>query len=134
MNIKKTKIMVMSKESRDTEIKIDASALERVTSYVYLRQTITNGKSDNEILKRIGIAKARFGKMKCILTSQHLDPKTRMRMVKCYVHSALLYGSETWTINKKMEDKICAFEMWTYRRMAKVSWTERKTTQKCAQC
>ena len=38
-----------------------------------------------------------------------------------------MYGSETWILNKQMEDRINAFEMWIYRRIGRTSWKERKT-------
>ena len=85
-------------------------------SYVYLGHTITkDGKCDTEIRKRIGMAKSTFINMKSILTSKQITNKLKMRIVRCYVYSILLYGSESWTLNKKMEDKINAFEMWLYR-------------------
>lgn len=48
-----------------------------------------------------------------------------MRYARCYVWSVLLYGVETWTLNTKTINKLEAFEMWTYRRILKVPWTER---------
>ena len=42
----------------------------------------------------------------------------------------VLYGLEkTWTVNSDMIQRIEAFEMWVWRRMEKVSWTERKTNE-----
>ena len=38
-----------------------------------------------------------------------------------------LYASESWTLDKQMEDKINAFEMWIFRRMFKISHLNRKT-------
>lgn len=46
-------------------------------------------------------------------------------MMKCYVWSTLLYGMEAWTLKVTTINKIEAFEMWTLRRMLKVSWVER---------
>ena len=40
------------------------------------------------------------------------------------VWSVALYGSETWTIRKEDMRRLEAFEMWIWRRMEKVSWTE----------
>ena len=37
----------------------------------------------------------------------------------------LLYGSEAWTVNKQMEKKLEAFEMWCWRSLLKISWMER---------
>ena len=39
------------------------------------------------------------------------------------------YGSETWTLRKEDIKRLEAFEMWTWRKMEKVSWTERKTNE-----
>ena len=41
----------------------------------------------------------------------------------------LMYGSETWTLNKQLEDRIDAFEMWVYRRIGRTSWKEKKTNK-----
>jgi len=38
-----------------------------------------------------------------------------------------LYGSETWTLHKTDVDRLQAFEMWVWRRMLKIRWTEKKT-------
>ncbi|KAI5742443.1 hypothetical protein M8J77_007236 [Diaphorina citri] len=35
------------------------------------------------------------------------------------------YGSEAWTFNKQMSDRITSLENWCYRRMLKISWTEK---------
>jgi len=35
-------------------------------------------------------------------------------------------GCETWTYNKKIKDKLLAFEMYCYSRILRISWTERK--------
>ena len=38
----------------------------------------------------------------------------------------LLYGSETWTLTKAIQNKLEAFEMWIYRRMMRISWADHK--------
>ena len=97
-------------------------------SFVYLGHTITeDGKCDTEIRKRIGMAKSTFINMKSILTSKQITNKLKMRIARCYVYSILLYGSESWTLNKMMEDKINAFEM--YRQIGHISWKEKKTNK-----
>ena len=65
------------------------------------------------------------GKMERLLTSRNVDLGTRIRLLKCYVWSTLLYGCETWTVSKTMEARLEAAEMWFYRRMLKVSWVEK---------
>jgi hypothetical protein len=37
------------------------------------------------------------------------------------------YGSESWTVRKKERKKFNAFELWTWRRILRFHWTERRT-------
>ena len=67
--------------------------------------------------------------MKDILKSIKIPLNTRKRILQCYVWSTLLYGAETWTITKVMKTCIEAFELWGYRRMLKISWTEKVTNK-----
>lgn len=50
-----------------------------------------------------------------------------MRMIRCYIFSTLLYGSEGWTLDATTEKKLDAFEMYLYRRMLRISWVQRIT-------
>ena len=49
--------------------------------------------------------------------------------MKCYVWSTLLYGCESWNINKESRRKLEAMEMRIWRRMLKVLWTQRVTNE-----
>src|SRR5579871_2820696 len=73
------------------------------------------------------MAKTTFNNIKKILTSTQLPNKLKMRVVKCYIHSVLLYGAETWAMNKQLVNRIEALEMWIYRRMGRISLTEKQT-------
>ena len=87
--------------------------LEQVTSFSYLGHIITDdGRSEAEIKKRIAMAKNAFNSMKSVLTSREINNALKMRIVKCYVYSTLLYGAEAWTLNKQLESRIEALEMW----------------------
>ena len=48
-------------------------------------------------------------------------------MTKYYVWSLLPYACNTWTLSKQMEAMIEAFEMWSYRRIMRISWKEMKS-------
>ena len=60
-----------------------------------------------------------------ILKNSKISMSTKVRILNCYVFSILTYGSECWTISKEIERRIAAAEMWFFRRILKVSWTER---------
>ena len=130
MNIKKTKVMAITKDAKETKInvQIDRKDVEQVQSFTYLGQLITDdGRSECEIRRRIGVAKTAFSKKHRLLTNRNISLETRLRLVKCYVWSQLMYACETWTLSKQMEAKLEAFEMWSYRRTMKISWKEKKS-------
>ena len=45
--------------------------------------------------------------------------------MKCYIWSIALYGAETWTLRAVDQKHLESFEMWCWRRMEKISWTDR---------
>jgi hypothetical protein len=48
----------------------------------------------------------------------------RKKLVKCYIWSIALYGAETWTLRAVDQKYLESFEMWCWRRMEKVIWTD----------
>ena len=40
-----------------------------------------------------------------------------------------MYGCEGWTIKKTEHQRIDVFELWCWRRLLRVSWTERRSNQ-----
>ena len=49
------------------------------------------------------------------------------------VWSVAIYGSEGWTLRRKEEEYIKAFEVWCYRRLLRILWTQHKTNE-CILC
>ena len=132
MNITKTKGMIVSKKETVPEIKIniEGESIQQVKEMIYLGFMATeNGKCEREIKRRIGVAKSSFEKMHKVLTSRNINITGRLRLTKCYVWSTLLYGAETWTLSKATVKNLEAFEMWTYRRIMKISWKEYKSNK-----
>jgi hypothetical protein len=48
----------------------------------------------------------------------------RKKLVKCYVWSIALYGAETWTLRTVDQKHLERFEMWCWRRVEKIIWTD----------
>ena len=69
------------------------------------------------------MAKAAFNKKRTLFTST-LNLELRKKLVKCYVCSIALYGAETWMLRAVDQKYLEIFEMWCWRRMEKISWTE----------
>jgi hypothetical protein len=125
MSVEKAKVMKISRQSYPIKIMIDKKQLENVEYLNYLDSIITNdARCTCDIKSRIAIAKAAFNKKKNLFTSK-LDFNLRKKLVKCYIWSIALYGAETWTLRKIDQKYLESFEMWCWRRLEKISWTDR---------
>ena len=102
---------------------IDQKQLENVECFKYLGSMLTNdGRCTCEIKSRTAMAKSAFNK-KNLFTST-LDLNLRKKLVKCYIWSTALYGAETWTLRAADQEYLESFEMWCWKRMEKISWTD----------
>ena len=54
---------------------------------------------------------------------------TNVRLVKAIVFPVVMYGCESWTERKAECLRIDAFELWCWRRLLRVPWTERRPNQ-----
>ena len=64
-----------------------------------------------------------------ILKSRANTLPTKVRLVKAMVFPVVMYGCESWTIKKSECWRIDAFEMWCWRRLLRVPWTARRSSQ-----
>ena len=128
LNIKKTCFTIISRENSQGNLRINGEKVQRVQNYRYLG-TIVNDKNDcsQEIKARIGQARSTFNQMRNVLCNRDLSLTLRIRLLKCYVFSVLFYGVEAWTLKQDMINRLKPFEMWTYRRILRVSWMDRVT-------
>ena len=49
--------------------------------------------------------------------------------VKAMVFPVVMYGCESWTVKKAERQRIDAFELWCWRGLLRVPWTERRSNQ-----
>ena len=64
-----------------------------------------------------------------ILKSRDITLPTKIRLVKAMVFPVVMYGCESWTIKKAEHRRIDAFELWWWRKLLRVPWTERRSNQ-----
>ena len=130
INIKKTKTMVVSKSGGEpVNITLEGQLVEQVKQFKYLGSVITeDGKCEVEVKTRIALAKTAFSRRKELLTKR-MNRRVRKRLVKTIVWPILMYGCETWTLRKEEIRRLEAFEMWCWRRMEKISYTEKKSNE-----
>ena len=61
-----------------------------------------------------------------ILKNRDITLPTKVRLVKAMVFPVVMYGCETWTVEKAECQKIDAFELWCWRRLLRAPWPARR--------
>ena len=64
-----------------------------------------------------------------MLKSRDITLPTKVRLVKAMVFPVVMYGCESWMVKKAECRRIDAFELWFWRRLLRVPWTERRSNQ-----
>jgi len=97
MNVEKTKVMRISRQSLLIQITINKKQLVHVEYFKYFEVVIkSDARGIREIKFRIFMAKTAFNKNTALLTSIS-DLNLRK---KGYIWIIALYGAETWTLQK----------------------------------
>ena len=64
-----------------------------------------------------------------ILKSKDITLPTKICIVKAMVFPVVLYTCESWTIKKAERWRIDALELWCWRRLSRVPWSARRSSQ-----
>ena len=68
-------------------------------------------------------------KLDSIFKSRDITLPTKVCLVKAMVFPVITYGCESWTVKKAECRRIDAFELWCWRRLLRVPWTARRSSQ-----
>ena len=98
LNIQKTKIMA---SGPITSWQIDWETLETVVDFIFLGFKITaDGDCSHEIKRHLLLGRKVMTNQDSILKSRDITLPTKVRLVKAMVFPVVMYGCESWTINK----------------------------------
>ena len=61
-----------------------------------------------------------------VFKSRDITLPTKVHLVKAMVFPVVMYECESWTVKKAECRRIDAFELWCWRRLLRVPWTERR--------
>ena len=64
-----------------------------------------------------------------IFKSRDITLPTKVHLVKAMVFPVVMYRCESWTVKKAERRRIEAFELWCWRRLLRVPWTARRSSQ-----
>ena len=127
LNIQKTNIMA---SGCMTSWQIDGETMETVTDFIFLGSRITaDGDCSHEIKRCLLLERKVMTKLDSILKSRNITLPPKVRLVKAMVFPVVMYGCESWTVKKAECQRIDGFELWCWRRLLRVPWTERWSNQ-----
>ena len=64
-----------------------------------------------------------------VLKRRNITLPTKVHLVKAMVFSVVTYGCESWIVKKGEGRRIDAFELWCWRRLLRVPWIARRSSQ-----
>ena len=68
-------------------------------------------------------------KLDSILKSIYISWPTMVCLVKDMFFPVVMYGCESWTLEKAVHKRIDAFELWYWRRLLRIPWSARRANQ-----
>ena len=97
---------------------------------IFVGSKITaDGDWSLEIKRHLLLGRRVMTNLDSILKSRDISLPTNVHLVKAMVFPVVMYGCESWTIKKAALRRIDAFELWSWRRLLRVSWTARRSNQ-----
>ena len=101
-----------------------------MADFIFLSSKITaDGDCNHEIKRRLPLGRKVMTNLDSILKSRDITLPTKVRLVKAMFFAVVMYGCESWTRKRAEQRRIDAFELWCWRRLLKVPWTERRSNQ-----
>ena len=127
LNIQKTKIMACG----PNHFMVNRwGTVETVSDFIFLGSKVTaDGDCRHEITRRLLLGRKGMTNLDSILKSRQINLSTNVHLVKAMVFPVVMYGCESWTIEKAEYRRIDAFELWCWRRLLRVPWTARRSNQ-----
>ena len=113
-----------------TSWQIDGERVETVADFILGGSKITeDGDCSHEIKRHLLLGRKVMANLDSILKSRDITLPTKVHLVKAMVFPVVMYGCESWTVKKADHQRIDAFELWCWRRLLRVPWTERRSNQ-----
>ena len=88
-----------------------------------------DGDCSHEIKRHLLLGRKAMTNLDSILKSRDITLPTQVCLIKAMVFPVVMYGCESWTIKKAECWSTDAFEIWCWRRLLRVPWTERRSNQ-----
>ena len=113
-----------------TSWEIDGETVQTMSDFILGGSKITaDDDYSHEIKRLLLLGEKVMTNLDSILKSRNITLPTEVRLVKAMIFPVVMYGCESWIVNKAECQRIDAFELWCWRRLLRVPWTARKSNQ-----
>ena len=115
-----------------TSWEIDGETVETVSDCFFWgggSKITGDGDCSHEIKRRLLLGRKVMTNLDSIFKSRDIILPTKVLLVKAMVFPVVMYGCESWTVKKAERRRIHAFELWCWRRLLRVPWTARRSSQ-----
>ena len=113
-----------------TSWQIDGETVETLADFIFGGFKITaDGDCSHEIKRHLLLGRKVMTNLDSVLKSRDITLPTKVRLVKIIVFPAVMYGCESRTVKKAEHRRTDAFKLWCWRRLLRVLWTARRSTQ-----
>ena len=127
LNIQKIKIMA---SGPITSWQIDGEIMETVRDFIFWVSKITaDGDCSHEIKRHLSLGRKAMMNLDSLLKSRDITLPTKVHLVKAMDFPVVMYGCESWTINKAECQRTDAFELCCWRRLLRVPWTAKRSNK-----
>ena len=122
LNIQKTKIMVSGP--------IMANRWGNNADFIFGGSKITaDGDCCHKIKRCLLLGRKVMTNLDSTLKSRDITLPTKVCLIKAMFFPVVMYGCESWTIKKAERCRFDGFEPWCWRRLLRVHWTARRSSQ-----
>ena len=113
-----------------TSWQIDGETMETVRNFIFGGSKImADGDCSHEIKRHLLLGRKAMTNLDSILKRRDVTLPTKVSLFKAMVFPVVMYGCESWTVKKAECQRIDAFELWCWKRLLRVPWTERRSNQ-----
>ena len=96
--------------------------MEAMTDFVFLgSKIIADGDYSHKMKRRLLHGSKAMTNLYYVLKTRDITLLTKVHMVKAMTFPVVMYGYDSWTLNKAKHQRIDAFELWYWRRLLRIS-------------
>ena len=103
--------------------------METVRNYFLGSKITADGDCSHEIKRRLLFGRKVMTNLDSMLKSRDITLPTKVCLLQAMVFPVVMYGCESWTVEKVECQRTDAFELWCWRRFLRDPWTARGSNQ-----